>query len=171
MKKILLSLATIGFVSVLATGATGAYFSDTETSIGNAFTAGTLNLSVNDKNAENVSYSFGNTTPLKPTDSGTLTYTLKNTGSVDGVLVVSPVSVSNNALAPHLTATVKLDGVTAGSAVSLDQINTVLSTISKSVTAGAQTVLTIDWNWPSTATDNNAQGLTSTLDMTFSLSQ
>ncbi|MDP2705064.1 MAG: SipW-dependent-type signal peptide-containing protein [bacterium] len=46
MKKILLSLGMISVVAVLAIGATGAFFSDTETSTGNTFTAGAVDLTV-----------------------------------------------------------------------------------------------------------------------------
>ena len=46
MKKILLSLSMIGAVAVVAIGATGAFFSDTETSTGNTFTAGAIDLKV-----------------------------------------------------------------------------------------------------------------------------
>jgi predicted ribosomally synthesized peptide with SipW-like signal peptide len=46
MKKILLSLFLIGVVSVVALFATQAYFSDTETSTGNTFTAGAIDLKV-----------------------------------------------------------------------------------------------------------------------------
>ncbi len=44
MKKIVISLVVIGVVGVVAIGGTIAYFSDTETSTGNTFTAGTLDL-------------------------------------------------------------------------------------------------------------------------------
>lgn len=44
MKKIMLSLAVIAIVAVGAIGATRAYFSDTKTSTGNTFTAGSINL-------------------------------------------------------------------------------------------------------------------------------
>ncbi|MCX6764459.1 MAG: TasA family protein [Candidatus Nealsonbacteria bacterium] len=44
MKKIILSLAIIGAASAIAVGGTIAYFSDTETSTGNTFTAGSLDL-------------------------------------------------------------------------------------------------------------------------------
>jgi len=43
-KKILISLAVIGVVAAIAIGGTIAYFSDTETSTGNTFTAGKLDL-------------------------------------------------------------------------------------------------------------------------------
>ncbi|MDD5433725.1 MAG: TasA family protein [Candidatus Pacebacteria bacterium] len=45
-KKIIISLAIIGIVGAIAVGGTVAYFTDTETSTGNTFTAGTLDLKV-----------------------------------------------------------------------------------------------------------------------------
>jgi len=49
MKKIFGSLAVIGFIGAAAAGLTGAYFSDTETSTGNTFTAGALDLKVDNE--------------------------------------------------------------------------------------------------------------------------
>ena len=46
MKKILISLSIIGAVAAIATGATIALFNDTETSTGNIFVAGTMDLKV-----------------------------------------------------------------------------------------------------------------------------
>ena len=46
MKKILISLGIILFVGAVVVGATGAFFNDTETSSGNIFTAGTIDLTV-----------------------------------------------------------------------------------------------------------------------------
>ncbi|MEX0931758.1 MAG: TasA family protein [Candidatus Paceibacterota bacterium] len=46
MKKILLSVAVIAFVGTAIAGATGAFFSDTETSTGNTFTAGAIDLKI-----------------------------------------------------------------------------------------------------------------------------
>ncbi len=46
MKRILLSLGVLVFVAALAVSATGAFFSDTETSTGNKFTAGAIDLTV-----------------------------------------------------------------------------------------------------------------------------
>lgn len=51
MKKIIISLAMIAAVSAVAIGATTAYFGDTETSSGNTFTAGEIDLTV-----DNTSY-------------------------------------------------------------------------------------------------------------------
>lgn len=46
MKKILLSIATIALVGALGFAATNAFFTDTETSTGNTFQAGTMGLQV-----------------------------------------------------------------------------------------------------------------------------
>src|SRR3990167_775323 len=51
MKKILLSISMIAVVGVVVAGATGAFFSDTETSTGNTFTAGAIDLTI-----DNASY-------------------------------------------------------------------------------------------------------------------
>src|SRR6185437_16670619 len=46
MKRIVMSLGAIVFVGALAWGATGAFFTDTETSAGNTFTAGGISFQV-----------------------------------------------------------------------------------------------------------------------------
>lgn len=46
MKKILISISTLAFVAVVIAGATGAFYGDTETSTGNTFTAGAIDLRV-----------------------------------------------------------------------------------------------------------------------------
>jgi len=51
MKRILLSLVTIGVISALAIGATSAYFSDSETSENNQFQAGAIDLKVGNANS------------------------------------------------------------------------------------------------------------------------
>ena len=62
-KKIILSLSVIGVVAAIAIGGTVAYFSDTETSTGNTFTAGTIDISVNDENPWNESFAFADMKP------------------------------------------------------------------------------------------------------------
>lgn len=57
-KKILLSLSVMGIVAALAIGGTIAYFSDTETSTGNTFTAGAIDLKI-----DNTSYAIDFTIP------------------------------------------------------------------------------------------------------------
>lgn len=53
MKKILLSVLTIGIVAALGTAATSAYFSDTETSRGNILRAGAIDLKVGNESYYN----------------------------------------------------------------------------------------------------------------------
>lgn len=54
MKKILISLSIMGAVAAVVVGATTAFFSDTETSTGNTFTAGAIDLKI-----DNTSYLNG----------------------------------------------------------------------------------------------------------------
>jgi len=82
MKKILISLAIIGIVAGIVVGATTAYFSDTETSAGNTFSAGKLDLELGAGNP--IPFSVSN---LEPGDNGTGKATLTNTaGSISGDL-------------------------------------------------------------------------------------
>jgi predicted ribosomally synthesized peptide with SipW-like signal peptide len=48
-KKIILSLSIIGIVAAIAIGGTIAYFSDTETSVGNTLTAGAIDLKIDNE--------------------------------------------------------------------------------------------------------------------------
>ena len=93
MNKILLSLLTISLVSVVAVGATRAYFSDNETSTGNSFTAGTLDLNLDGTNANVVKFSLTN---LVPGNSGTAYWTIKNVGNVNGYLDMESKTVVND---------------------------------------------------------------------------
>jgi predicted ribosomally synthesized peptide with SipW-like signal peptide len=87
MKRIIISFMTIGLVLGIISGGTYAIFSDTETSAGNTFTAGTLNLQV------------GSTDPciekitilgVKPTDLGNAAIWLTtNIGSINGTLDIT----------------------------------------------------------------------------------
>ena len=93
-KKILFSIMTIALVGALIGGGLYAYFSDVETSTGNTFTAGTLNLKVGDDDPTTASI---NITDLKPTDTGnSATWLTKNIGSVSGTLDVTIGSITNN---------------------------------------------------------------------------
>jgi spore coat-associated protein N len=100
MKKIILSMMTIGLVLAIIGGGTWAYFSDTETSTGNSFTAGTLNLiPVTSGTGPTGKYTIttggdginGNVvfTRLAPGDSGSITWTLTNNGNLDGTLTIA----------------------------------------------------------------------------------
>src|SRR3989344_5061697 len=65
MKKILLSLSMIAVVAVIVAGATGAIFSDTEVSTGNTFTAGAIDLTVDNESYYNGEFNQG-TSWLQP---------------------------------------------------------------------------------------------------------
>jgi spore coat-associated protein N len=93
MKKILLSLFVISAVAIAGVGATTAYFSDTETSNDNTFTAGTLDLNVDGGNTNVVKFTVAN---MRPGNQPKGTYTLANVGSIDGFLDLESIAVTNN---------------------------------------------------------------------------
>lgn len=106
MQKILLSLLTIILVSVVAVGATRAYFSDTKTSTGNSFTAGTMNLKLNGTDGVTATWAMSN---MKPGDLVSASINLTNPGSIDANHV--EVSVANAVTDVAPTATNPLDQV------------------------------------------------------------
>jgi len=94
-KKIVISLSVIGVVAAVAIGGTIAYFNDTETSTGNTFTAGVIDLKVDnhswyngvyqgdlswelDDLTDQLFFDFGD---LKPTDWGEDTISLHVNGN------------------------------------------------------------------------------------------
>jgi spore coat-associated protein N len=83
-KTIYLSIIALVLLALVGWG-TMAFFSDTEASTGDVFSAGTLNLKLSDNNQfdlDGVTGSFGGTA-LKPGDTvGPSTITLKNVGSL-----------------------------------------------------------------------------------------
>lgn len=107
MKKIMgLSIAALLVIGVVA-GGTVAYFSDTETSTGNTFTAGTLNLVSTVSGtapADATKYTLtaggdglnGNVVLARvaPNDSGAIVWTLTNGGNLAGTLTTTGTTVS-----------------------------------------------------------------------------
>jgi len=85
-KGILMSILMIGVVAMAAGAGTLALFSDTETSTGNTFTAGTLDLKVDGGDSNVVMFSVSD---VKPGDSGSAEITLTNAGSLDGYLDIT----------------------------------------------------------------------------------
>ena len=80
MKKILFSFLTIGAVLALVGGATYAVFTDVETSTGNTFTAGTIDIAVNDSNPWTESNQFA-LTDMKPSYTDYIDFTINNVGT------------------------------------------------------------------------------------------
>lgn len=85
-RKILFSLMTIALVGALVSGGIYAYFSDIETSTGNTFTAGTLNLKVSDADPLTAHFEVADT---YGGDSDSADWLLKNDGSVAGSLDIT----------------------------------------------------------------------------------
>lgn len=193
MKKILFSLMTLALVIGLVGAGAFAYFSDTETSTGNTFTAGTLDLSVGGENP-NVSPDFiiGGTSGVKPGDSGTITYNLKNEGTLDGYLDLSGISkvdtegtnpesetgdtAEPGELSANIYVTVKIGavqqyaGLLSGIAAAYDA--------DVALAGGASTTLTIDWVVDKDNVDplgqdvgNDIQGDVVTVGLTIELDQ
>jgi len=102
MKKILLSFLTIGIVSASAFGATKAFFSDTEKSVGNIFTTGTIDISVAGQNPWNRTY------PMlldKPSQVNYINFTIQNVGNNDANVWkrINNVKTDGGAMTYHCT--------------------------------------------------------------------
>lgn len=93
MKNIFLSLVLIIMASATAVGATQAYFSDVETSRGNTFAAGSLDLTIDGVNTNVVKFTR---TGMTPDNQPTGHWTLANIGSVNGYLDIQNVTVVSN---------------------------------------------------------------------------
>lgn len=199
MRKIIASLTLITAVLSIATGATRAYFSDTETSTGNTFSSGTLDLNI-DGGDENV-VKF-NVTGMKPGSQNIGTWRFKNVGSINGYLDLQNISVSNeenecteaeveagdescedegDGELQDLVSLSKLfwdtncDGwVGTGETTVYDGKAGAIASdydTNKTLNAGAEVCLTGQFNWWSSEDDNLGQGDSFTLDLTAELGQ
>lgn len=197
MKKIYLSIFTILTVAVATVGATLAAFSDQETSTGNTFTAGTLDLTVDGSNENVIKF---NVTNMKPGSQRLGTWRLANAGSTNGTLNLPEISVNSNensCIEPEVEAgdtSCEMDqGELAdvlGLALFIDQncngwygdedtyiFNGTAKNILASydlnypLNAGSNVCVSAIVNWWHTPIDNLAQGDDMTLDMSFLLEQ
>lgn len=83
-RKIAMLLVGVAVISLLMGGTAYAYFSNTESSENNNFTAGTLNLVVNGVDPwDSTTFNVNN---VEPDQSGVATMTVQNTGNVGGTL-------------------------------------------------------------------------------------
>jgi predicted ribosomally synthesized peptide with SipW-like signal peptide len=190
---------TIVLVCILIGGSVYAYFSDTETSTGNTFTAGTVDLNLDGGNTNVVKFTVGD---VKPGDNGTGTWTVTNAGSIDGYLDLENVSVTEgtgattdpelvdepthadttqlgNYLMVHIFVDTNDNGSwdtgeadIFGTNASPAAINTIAGSydLSLSLTQGSTDYITLVWSVPISA-DNRIQGDNVTLDITFELQQ
>jgi spore coat-associated protein N len=115
VKKVLIALMSMLVVVGLVGGGAFAYFSDTETSTANTFTAGTLNLKVDQDPTGGTNYvdnpdfsaalgiAAGN---LKPGDSQTFTIGIQNAGTIAGIPTIKLIDIvndENGLIEPELT--------------------------------------------------------------------
>jgi predicted ribosomally synthesized peptide with SipW-like signal peptide len=207
MKKIIgLSIAALLIIGIVGVG-TFAYFSDTAASTGNTWIAGTLVLGeVTAGSATNNSYvvtpgggingsvQFGLTNPVVPGSSGTITWTLNNTGNVPGTLTLVAATTFDQGGAPNApeaaaeTALGGVKGLDTGIVVWVTRNGTDILGASagyvamsgladalnletdKAVTIGTSFVYVLNWKVPITV-GNEIQGDTANLNITFTLTQ
>ena len=212
MKKIIgLSIAALLIIGIVGVG-TFAYFSDTATSTGNTWTAGTLVLSesttgsaaknsyvVTPGGGINGSVQFGLTDPVKPGSSGTITWTLSNTGNVPGTLTLVSATTFNDAatnvpkaaalaalaisdpvgtpwdLSTKMMVWVTRDGTdilgTTTAYVPMSGLQAALNfEVTKTITIGTPMVYVLNWQVP-ISVGNEIQGDTANLNITFTLNQ
>lgn len=161
-KKMLLSLLVIGVVSVSAGAGTWAYFTDEEATTGNTFTAGTVDISLDEDGTpgDDVEFSagFGNMKPgdvvsftIDVTNIGTLPVNYSILAELDGDII------HIDSMDPTVTS-VKVDSV---------------ETLSDSMTIGGaddSDEVVVEITFPIGA-DNTYQGQSGILNVTFSATQ
>jgi len=195
MKKILLSLlGLILAISLVGLGAF-AFFSDVETSTGNTFTAGTLDLNIDGSNTNVVKFTVGN---MRPGNQPKGSYTLANVGTINGFLDLENIvvtSAENGRLDPEIEAGDTTDGVgelqnvlgvylfvdygkdgwfSVGDKVIYNGLAKDMPThfeLNEPLAAGADVNIQAIINWWSTPNDNQAQSDSMTIDITFELAQ
>lgn len=193
--RIMTSLVIIAMMSLaLGVGAT-AWFSDTETSTGNTFTAGTLDLQVDGGDVNVVKFTVTN---MRPGNQPKATFTLDNIGSLNGFIDLENIVVTDNengindpeAEAGDVTPAIgELSSVvgcylfvdyggdgwfSTGDKVIYNAMTNGLPgnfELDEPISAGATVYITAIFNWWSTATDNLAQSDSMIIDIEFELGQ
>ncbi|MCX6728646.1 MAG: TasA family protein [Candidatus Saccharibacteria bacterium] len=176
MKRLALSLVSIAFISILAIGATSAYFSDQSTAAGNTFAAGRIDLDLNGKDSLTHAYSVNGIAPGAWDYAGQVV--LKNDGSVDGRawLEIKNVKTNGNGALGNLVKASFQENVSPWTRFGGD--NSVKASQNIKVDlfdlkAGASMPLVVYAVWPNgtPATDNPAQGEITTFVVVFHLDQ
>jgi len=201
MLRIIKSLIVITAVSVLAVGATSAYFSDQVTSEGNTFAAGTLVLNVDGQHSNVAKFNVAN---LRPGSQPKGSYTVSNVGTINGYLDIENISVTSQENACNAAETLAGDTTCGNPGVGEGELQDVLnitlfidrdgdgwsgagdtefyngkvkdlpssfSDLNEPIAAGSSTTITAIFDWWTTGSDNLAQGDSFTLDLTFELAQ
>ncbi len=92
MRNILMSVLIIGIVLAMMGAGTFSYFSDVETSKGNTFSAGVLDLNVDGKNENVVRFTVSN---MRPGNQPRGHWNLSNVGTIDGYLDLEDITVTS----------------------------------------------------------------------------
>ena len=170
MKKILISLMAIALVVGLVGAGTMAYFSDTESSTGNTFAAGTVNLTL----------AGGNPLPFQitgmaPGDTVTGTVTVTNSGTLELRYAMTTTPDDGSILDEQLTVVITAPGPTqlySGvlSSAAIGDPTQGPQTGDRVLAADASEVLTFVVTLPADS-DNTYQGLSCTVDFVFNAEQ
>ncbi|MGB9960136.1 MAG: TasA family protein [Candidatus Bathyarchaeales archaeon] len=176
-KKILAAIVVIGLLGFALGWGTYSYFSDTETSSGNTFTAGTLDLKVN--GVDDPLPVFFNVGNVKPGDSDSEDIILSNAGSLAGKAYVHFKNVvDNEGSNPEPETAGKLSNslyikVLVGDNVKAEGYLSAIACASHelgTIAGGDTLTVTIQWSIPSTV-GNEIMGDSVTFDIEFSLVQ
>jgi len=146
-KQILLSILVIGLVATLAGAGVYAVFTDTESSTGNAFTAGTIIITPGDG-----SWSIGYDN-MKPGDTVTFTITVGNGGTLPLDYTITP------ALSGELSPVCSVSEIRVDTVVTTDD----------SLIVGGSDIVEIDITMETD--DNWYQGKSGLLTVTFAATQ
>lgn len=181
MRRLLFPLLIIGVTVSLFSIGSGAFFSDTQTSTGNSFTAGEFTLTVG------TSFSVPAEGGIYPGQSGTESIELTNNSSVEGFIsTIDGISVADNGgtLSSRLNITVCFaataaagcgeSGFYTGTLAGFANCTTACTGLTQTLAAGANTFLTFDWEWPygtDDVDDNAAQGDITNLTFDVTLQQ
>jgi predicted ribosomally synthesized peptide with SipW-like signal peptide len=192
-KKILAGIVVVGILALAIGWGTYSYFSDTETSSGNKFSAGTLDLKVWNGThwIDSPLPVYFNVANVKPGDSGSCTVALKNDGTINGTAKIHIKNVENSEgtnpepetdtaepgdLGKYLVLKIWYDaegnGFEADDLIVTDEVNdlnSVLTTLGP-LGAGQTRNVKIDWELPS-GVENDVMGDIVTFDIEFSLVQ
>lgn len=187
-RRVLSAMVTVGGASAAAGAGTMAHFSDSETNTGNTVQAGTLDLTVDDKNE---TVTFLNQTNITPGDNGSGDLKLSNAGTIDSIVEIDLTDIqstdsnsgSSGDLDPYLEvwATIDYTDPDTNEDVSEEVLSrTAVSELSTGpivdsqdaigIAAGDSKTFTLHWELLS-STKNKAKGDSISLDFTFRLVQ
>ena len=201
IKSVLGSVLVIGIVAAMMTAGTQSWYSDTETSVGNTFTAGTLDLKIwdsgsgawiDDPEVPTVNDLWNNmVNNLKPGDSGTIVIPVKNAGTIDGYADIHIMNVVNapgvttepepipdngelgSAILVNISYDSDGDGVADETLVSQETLDNLecIPYTASTALAGGSTANWIIDLWLPGTVGNEIQGDSVTCDIEFSLDQ